>query len=93
MIRFIDLRGQSTGYRFAFWCTVQDRFLPFAGEQAWDTKADFMDSFEDATSGHRTGQPRTIQPLLRFLSLMPPWTNEPADDADNQTSDQKGQRP
>lgn len=40
MIRFVDLRAADTGYRFAIWDTVRDRFLEYCGEQAWDTWAE-----------------------------------------------------
>jgi len=48
MIRFIDLRDQDTGYRFAFWDTVTDSFLCRAHEYAWETWADFEGVAEPA---------------------------------------------
>jgi len=45
MIRFVDLRGQGTGYRFAFWDTTRDSFCTFAGEQAWEARKDFAEAF------------------------------------------------
>ncbi|MCK5225089.1 MAG: hypothetical protein KAQ89_00065 [Planctomycetes bacterium] len=41
MIRFIDLSGQDTGYKFAFWSTVSDSFFKIAGVQAWNTYQEF----------------------------------------------------
>lgn len=72
MIRFIDLREQSTGYRFAFWCTTRDRFIQFAGEQAWDTKDEFIESYELDSDFTPPGWR-----LSRFVSLMPSWVTEP----------------
>lgn len=71
MIRFVDLRGQSTGYRFAFWCTVHDRFVTFAGEQAWDTEDDFIASYQCSAKKFPLSQP-----LSRFLNLMPSWASK-----------------
>jgi len=41
MKRFIDLRNQDTGYRFAWFDTVTDKFESFKGEQVWDTWSEF----------------------------------------------------
>ena len=63
MIRFIDLRGQGTGYNFAFWDTTADRFCEFFGDQAWDNKAFFEHSYRfDGCNA-----------IERFLDLMPGW--------------------
>lgn len=35
MIRFVDIRGCSTGHRFAFYDTVTDKFVEISGEQTW----------------------------------------------------------
>lgn len=43
MIRFIDIRGQDTGKRFAFYNTVTDKFIEVGGEMAWDTLKDFRE--------------------------------------------------
>lgn len=40
MIRFVDLRYQATGYRFAFFDTVTDQFMSFDGEQVFDVRRD-----------------------------------------------------
>ena len=63
MKRFIDLRNQGTGYRFAFWDTVTDRFEQFGGEQAWDT----FDEFADAHEGFD---------LERYERLCPDWAKQ-----------------
>ena len=36
MIRFVDIRNQKTGYNFAFWDTILDKFIELEGEQAFD---------------------------------------------------------
>lgn len=46
MIRFVDIRGQGTGNRFAFWCTVMDKFIEIDGEHAWNNWNDFMEVAE-----------------------------------------------
>jgi len=43
MKRFIDLRGQGTGCRFAWWDTIRDEFESFSGDQAWNTWNEFME--------------------------------------------------
>lgn len=80
MLRFIDLREQSTGHRFAFWDTVTDRFCEFFGEQAWDTFEDFAEAFklrsETEGEGHDHGT------LNRFKGLCPEWAMSPDPDPD-----------
>lgn len=71
MIRFIDLRDQGTGYRFAFWDTVTDQFLQFSGEQAWDDADDFCRNFNH--KGAAYGDPEVTHHVERFLGLMPGW--------------------
>ncbi len=47
MIRFVDLRPAGiAGNRFAFWCTVHDRWEEFNGDSAWGTVAEFKESAE-----------------------------------------------
>ena len=46
MIRFVDLRGADTGYEFAFWDTVTDRFITVGNDQAWDSLDDLRDCAE-----------------------------------------------
>lgn len=64
MIRFVDLRGQGVGYRFAFWDTCSDRFREFDGEQAWDSVEDFTVAFNESSSRDQ---------IQRFINLMPVW--------------------
>lgn len=69
MKRFIDLRGQYTGYRFAWWDTVRDEFESFSGDQAWDTWGEFVE----------VCSPEAQE---RYKRLCPMWAFEPriADD-------------
>jgi hypothetical protein len=64
MIRFIDLRRQGVGYKFAFFNTVNDKFISFNGTMAWNTKQEFI---ADCVLNHGEGFQR------RFLSLIPTW--------------------
>ena len=62
MIRFIDLSGQDTSYRFAFFDTITDRFLILGNDQVWNSKADLLEG--------------TVpnDPLVdRCVGLMPDW--------------------
>ena len=61
MIRFIDVRGQGTGSRFAFWDTVTDRFVCISTEYAWDGWADFEEIAEGSVD------------LERYKKLCPDW--------------------
>ncbi len=65
MLRFIDLTGQITsGFEFAWYDTVRDKFLTVDGEQTWDCWEDFeRDAKEDSN----------FPPLHmdRFKSLFP----------------------
>ena len=61
MIRFIDIRNQGVGSRFAFWDTITDRFLEIEGEQAWDN----WDEFLEVAKGHSL--------LKRLKDLCPDW--------------------
>lgn len=62
MIRFVDLRGAETGYKFAFWDTVTDKFVELSGEQAWDSKEAFIESCWG-------------QDYDRYVRLMPDWVS------------------
>lgn len=65
MIRLIDLRGQDTGYLFAFWDTVKDRFISVGNDQAWDSIQDFKEGAMIA------GIDDNLE--LRMLGLCPAW--------------------
>lgn len=74
MIRFIDLRGQDTDGRFAFYDTVYSSFIEISGDQVWNTWQEFRDGYASA-GGH-------LPPLERFEGLAPAWTRIPElDDA------------
>ena len=66
MIRFVDIRDQGTGYRFAFFDTVRDEFVKIGGDQVWDDKSDLLDSLESDPSIDKS----------RFIGLMPKWAIE-----------------
>lgn len=69
MKRFIDLRGQGTGYRFAWYDTIRDEFEEFSTEQVWDTWDDF---FLVCPAGKQE----------RYKSLCPAWAFKPYTEAD-----------
>ncbi len=69
MIRFIDLRGQGTGYRFGWWDTGVHRFLEFEYQQTWDKWSDFEEDYK------KIGGPQHGRSLKRFRSLCPDWVD------------------
>jgi hypothetical protein len=71
MIRFIDLRGQGTTYKFAFWDTTKDKFCEFFDSQAWESIDDFKEAFE--LDGGRFSDGVRISGIERFLDLIPEW--------------------
>lgn len=76
MIRFVDLRGQGTENRFAFFDTVCDRFLDLAGEHAWQT----WDECEQVLAGGGLNAPLcNPEGVARLRGLCPPWAFEPDD--------------
>ena len=78
MIRFIDLRDQGTGHRFAFWDTVTDQFFQFSGEEVWTDADEFCVDFNGSSSSY--GDPGTSHNIERFIGLMPGWVFGPPDD-------------
>lgn len=81
MIRFIDLRFQGTQNRFAFWTTVEDRFIRLAGDEAWTT----WNEFEEAVRFPPLQEGADADPedsfLERFRRLCPPWVfDDPKDE-------------
>jgi hypothetical protein len=76
MKRFIDLRGQYTGHRFAWWCTVRDEFEMYGGDMAWLTWRDFIDSVE------MSGLYHVDEVARRYRPLAPDWAHEPDPDDD-----------
>ena len=67
MIRFVDIRGQGIGNRFAFYDTVIDRFLEYAGNHAWESFSDFACDLSDSEPSY---------PLERFRALSPAWVDD-----------------
>jgi len=65
MKRFIDLRDQGTGYRFAWWDTVVDVFERHGVMQdmAWDTWQEFATDYIG-------------DDFVRYERLMPEWTKQ-----------------
>ncbi len=45
MIRFVDLRGQECGGRFAWYDTVRGEFENWWGRETWETFEDFERDF------------------------------------------------
>lgn len=80
MIRFIDIRGQGTGCRFAFWDTITDEFCKFDGFMAWQDIADFTEYFNAAGGKYRDMVSESG--IERFLTLMPDWAAIPMTDDD-----------
>lgn len=68
MVRFIDLRYQGTGARFAFFDTVINSFVGEVGAQAWNDWA-------EAEGDLRKFCGRNY--LMRVKTLCPPWALEP----------------
>jgi len=71
MIRFIDIRAQGTGYRFAFWDTVKDKFFEFSGCQAWENFDDFFDDSFKIIG---------VEGIARYKNLCPDWAWENKED-------------
>ena len=67
MLRFVDLRhADIAGANFAFFNTVNDRFIELGGEQSWDTWAEFVETWQEfATDGQKQHD------FARFQQLMP----------------------
>lgn len=66
MIRFVDLRGQNIGKRFAFWDDAQGAFIigeDGNGEEGWDTFEEFAASMDG-------------DDLIRFYAVCPGWVND-----------------
>lgn len=69
MLRFIDLRYQGTGDRFAFYCTSSDTFEDLDGMQSWSTWEEFETDYESIDPSKRPSLP----PLTRYKRLCPRW--------------------
>jgi len=70
MKRFIDLRGQGTGNRFAWFDTIRDVFEEWSGFCAWDTWNEFV---YDYSAGGGLD-------VDRYRGLCPKWVFEPGED-------------
>lgn len=68
MIRFIDIRNQGTGYRFAFLDTSTDRFVKLDDLEVFDSYKEIED-FEMFTASGK-------EKKKRLLSLCPEWTKD-----------------
>ena len=73
MKRFIDLRGQDTGFRFAWYDTCTDEFERFNGNQAWDDMAEFGFDFAVDRKSDKAQ-------LERYCGLALPWAFESSPD-------------
>jgi len=80
MIRFIDIRGRGTGYRFAFWDTTRDTFCTFAGSLAWSTRQDFSEDFN--LNGGKFSDMVSTSGIARFLGHLPPWVDSDPTEAE-----------
>lgn len=78
MIRFIDLRGQDTGCRFAYWDTVLDKFLNFYGSEAWDLWSEFESDYDDEYDKWHA------KPLERFRAVTPDWAFTESENMDEE---------
>jgi hypothetical protein len=63
MKRFIDLRGQGTGSRFAWYDTVTDSFEKHGTFQDWDT----WDEFEEDYEGDEIDRYKGLTPEWAFI--------------------------
>lgn len=66
MKRFVDIRGQGTGYRFCWFDTTVDQFEQHGSFSAWDT-------FEEFAADCRGD-------VERYRRLAPTWAFEPRED-------------
>lgn len=82
MKRFIDLRGQHTLHRFAWWDTVRDCFEMFDGDHAWCTWDEFVESMRAESRRYSLNLESVIS---RYKRLCPAWTTEPDPDDDYET--------
>lgn len=71
MIRFVDIRNQDIGDRFAFYDTVTETFVDFSGVQTWNTWGELKDwIYIDETP---LASPEYVQ---RLKSVCPDWVFE-----------------
>ena len=77
MKRFVDIRGQATAYRFAWFDTGCDHFEEFDGSQVWDTWDNFADDYA------HTDRVMTSD-LERYRVLCPAWVFSPPQEGDEE---------
>ena len=70
MIRFVDIRNQGTGWRFAFWDTISDSFRQFNDTFAWNNWTEFQEDYKD-DGGHE---------LQRYKNKCPDWVFDGGED-------------
>ena len=73
MKRFINLRGQETGYNFAWWDTVIEEFEQHCGDFAFRDWSDFEEYYE----GDDIDRYKRLCPQWVFDGIKPQWTREP----------------
>ncbi|MCD8435874.1 hypothetical protein LNJ03_11275 [Tenacibaculum dicentrarchi] len=68
MIRFLDLTNQINDeqFSFSFYNTCTNKIESFAGEQVFDSKEDFIEAYNIASSSSKK-----LHELKRYLSLIP----------------------
>jgi len=71
MIRYVDLTGQLTleddEFYFAWYDTITDQFLSFAGQQTFSSWDDFMEAFKEYVRDE--GPTHGYRDLSRFYGL------------------------
>jgi hypothetical protein len=87
MIRFVDIGHQiifdpESPRHFAFFDTVTDKFLTFAGEQVFDSWRDFEESFHLSVKEKETKK----EIIVRLAGLCPAWVFCQGYDADSRES-------
>lgn len=80
MKRFIDLRGQDLGYRFAFFCEGSHCFERFDGSAAWDSFEDFEFDYTDSKYSTAAG-------LQQYRDITPAWAMTPSKKEDSHLSE------
>jgi len=83
MIRFIDIRNQGTGARFAFFNTVNERFISISFNCAWttwgeDLLSDIMSEHDDDPEANGNDELNTR--IKYYKSLCPDWVWDDEED-------------
>jgi hypothetical protein len=63
MKRFVDIREAETGWNFAWWDTIEDKFETHGGSMAWTDWKDFEQMYEGDI-------------IQRYKALVPEWVFE-----------------